>query len=328
VPNRHGSSESYRYGFQGQEKDDEIKGEGNSLNYTFRMHDPRIGRFFAIDPLTKSYPWYTPYSFSGNMVINSRELEGLEPTECIGAMKVMETKKYILANNTPQKAKEMIDGYERNALISVGGALTAGAGPAIYSGIGSAYGAYTTWFAGTSFSAYLSTGTGASVFAYVESAYTAKGFWEANAGLAAVNASTNLAGQIAYNDFKIDENINWAQPIFAGIVKNPFYSNFGESFFNLKFGEDPSINYFDSNFASTFGSNIIGSYFGNKLEVESIGYKPVEYSLNTFTGSVVETVENKVGTEIKETIEKVKPKEKKTESKIDKGSNYTVSPFN
>jgi hypothetical protein len=47
VPNRH-SVDDYRYGFQGQEKDDEIKGgKGNSLNYTFRMHDPRVGRFFA-----------------------------------------------------------------------------------------------------------------------------------------------------------------------------------------------------------------------------------------------------------------------------------------
>jgi RHS repeat-associated protein len=78
VPNRHGNSESYRYGFQGQEKDDELKGEGNSLNYTFRMHDPRIGRFFAVDPLEKSYPYYSPYSFSGNKVIAHIELEGLE----------------------------------------------------------------------------------------------------------------------------------------------------------------------------------------------------------------------------------------------------------
>jgi RHS repeat-associated protein len=78
VPNRHGSSTAYRYGFQGQEKDDELKGEGNSLNYTFRMHDPRVGRFFAVDPLTKEYPWYTPYSFSGNKPIQFIELEGLE----------------------------------------------------------------------------------------------------------------------------------------------------------------------------------------------------------------------------------------------------------
>lgn len=37
------SGGGYRYGFQGQEEDNELKGEGNSLNYTFRMHDPRVG---------------------------------------------------------------------------------------------------------------------------------------------------------------------------------------------------------------------------------------------------------------------------------------------
>ena len=78
VPNRHGSSNAYRYGFQGQEKDDELKGEGNSLSYTFRMHDPRVGRFFAVDPLFKTYPWNSSYAFSENRVIDGVELEGLE----------------------------------------------------------------------------------------------------------------------------------------------------------------------------------------------------------------------------------------------------------
>ncbi|MGV9004116.1 RHS repeat-associated core domain-containing protein [Flavobacterium sp.] len=72
--------EDYRYGFQGQEKDDEIKGEGNSLNYTFRMHDPRVGRFFATDPLEENYSWNSPYAFSSNRVIDAIELEGLEFT--------------------------------------------------------------------------------------------------------------------------------------------------------------------------------------------------------------------------------------------------------
>ncbi|NHN27423.1 hypothetical protein FIA58_017220 [Flavobacterium jejuense] len=71
-------SQDYRYGFQGQEMDNELKGRGNSLNYTFRMHDPRVGRFFAVDPLSKSYPWNSPYAFSENDVIASVELEGLE----------------------------------------------------------------------------------------------------------------------------------------------------------------------------------------------------------------------------------------------------------
>jgi RHS repeat-associated protein len=69
----------YAMGFQGQLEDDEIKAEGNSLNYEYRMHDPRLGRFFAIDPLTPKYPFYSPYQFSGNRVIDAIELEGLEP---------------------------------------------------------------------------------------------------------------------------------------------------------------------------------------------------------------------------------------------------------
>jgi RHS repeat-associated protein len=68
----------YRFRFQGQEMDDEIKGDGNSVNYTYRMHDPRLGRFFAIDPLAASYPWNSTYAFSENRLIDGVELEGLE----------------------------------------------------------------------------------------------------------------------------------------------------------------------------------------------------------------------------------------------------------
>ncbi|NQZ38477.1 MAG: hypothetical protein HRT58_22640 [Crocinitomicaceae bacterium] len=80
LPNRHGSeaNNDYRYGFQGQESDDEVKGKGNSVNYKYRMHDPRIGRFFAVDPLAPKYSYNSPYAFSENRVIDAIELEGLE----------------------------------------------------------------------------------------------------------------------------------------------------------------------------------------------------------------------------------------------------------
>lgn len=67
-----------RYGFNGQEKDNEIKGAGNSLNFKFRMHDPRLGRFFTTDPLSGEYASNSPYAFSQNNIISFRELEGLE----------------------------------------------------------------------------------------------------------------------------------------------------------------------------------------------------------------------------------------------------------
>jgi RHS repeat-associated protein len=77
-PNNYYSAGNYRFGFQGQEMDNEVKGTGNSINYKYRVHDPRIGRFLSIDPLTASYPWNSPYAFSENRVIDAVELEGLE----------------------------------------------------------------------------------------------------------------------------------------------------------------------------------------------------------------------------------------------------------
>ena len=75
------SGEKYRYGFQNQEMDDELKGEGNSVNFTYRMHDPRLGRFLSLDPLSEKYPRNSPFAFSENRVIDGIELEGLEYTK-------------------------------------------------------------------------------------------------------------------------------------------------------------------------------------------------------------------------------------------------------
>jgi RHS repeat-associated protein len=94
-------SGGYRYGFQNQEKDDEIKGEGNSINYTFRLHDPRLARFFTVDPLFKNFPWNSTYAFSENIPINAVELEGKQRYYTFNsaylsskALVAIETKKY------------------------------------------------------------------------------------------------------------------------------------------------------------------------------------------------------------------------------------------
>jgi RHS repeat-associated protein len=315
VPNRHDSLEDYRYGFQGQEKDDEIKGEGNSLNYTFRMHDPRLGRFFAVDPLTKKYPWYSPYQFSGNRVMQYVELEGLEEA---GSLEL-----YTRRREIARETGKISDGEYHNQTLAAGAAGAAGGLVAVSAffapEVAAAYGTYCTWFSGTTFSAYLSTGTGATLFAYLENAYTLRGLVQTNVGVGAFSATANLGGQMTYNGGKIDENINWAQPLFAGLIKNPFYSNFLESFVNIRDGEKISMNIFDKNFFSTFASNLIGSKIGSKVEVQDIGYKPAENVLNVLSGTLVETAENKIETEmLKIEIPKVKSevKTKKKQSGI------------
>ena len=71
----------YRYGFNGMERDDNIKGAGNSYSFEYRVHDPRLGRFFSVDPFVSTYPHNSPYAYAENDVISSIDLEGLEKVD-------------------------------------------------------------------------------------------------------------------------------------------------------------------------------------------------------------------------------------------------------
>ena len=66
MPGRKVDVDGYRYGFNGKENDNEIKGEGNSVDFGARMYDSRLGRWFAIDPLASKYPTMSPYNFVAN----------------------------------------------------------------------------------------------------------------------------------------------------------------------------------------------------------------------------------------------------------------------
>jgi RHS repeat-associated protein len=72
------STFSYRFGFNGKEGDDEVSGSGNSYDYGFRIYNPRLGRFLSVDPLFKTFPFYTPYQFAANMPIAAIDLDGAE----------------------------------------------------------------------------------------------------------------------------------------------------------------------------------------------------------------------------------------------------------
>jgi len=79
MPGRnYAASDVYRYGFEGIEKTDEVSGEGNHYQFKYREYDPRIGRFWSVDPLAASYPWNSTYAFAENRVIDGIDLEGLE----------------------------------------------------------------------------------------------------------------------------------------------------------------------------------------------------------------------------------------------------------
>ena len=79
------SGSSHRYGFNGQEKDNEVSGEDNNYNYGFRIYNTQVARFLSVDPLTGSYLWYTPYQYAGNMPIGAINIDGLVSGVVLGS---------------------------------------------------------------------------------------------------------------------------------------------------------------------------------------------------------------------------------------------------
>ena len=73
---------NYRYGFNGKELDNEVSGT-TTYDYGFRIYNPGLGRFLSVDPLTKSYSFYTPYQFAGNSPIANIDIDGAEPREAV-----------------------------------------------------------------------------------------------------------------------------------------------------------------------------------------------------------------------------------------------------
>lgn len=77
-PNRHGQENgtNYRYNFQGQETDDEVKGKGNQIDFDARWYDPRLGRWFARDPHEVRYPFVSTYAYVLNDPITNIDPDG------------------------------------------------------------------------------------------------------------------------------------------------------------------------------------------------------------------------------------------------------------
>jgi RHS repeat-associated protein len=67
---------AYRYGFNGKENDNDVKGEQNAIDYGNRIYDPRIGRWISADPLSGKYGSVTPYNFCMNSPLVFIDVDG------------------------------------------------------------------------------------------------------------------------------------------------------------------------------------------------------------------------------------------------------------
>jgi RHS repeat-associated protein len=72
---------SYRFQFNGQEKDDEVAGAGNTMTATFWEYDTRLCRRWNVDPLAHKLPFASPYAYCLNNPISMIDPDGAFPIE-------------------------------------------------------------------------------------------------------------------------------------------------------------------------------------------------------------------------------------------------------
>ena len=83
-PDRNGEAgDSYRYGFNGMEKDDEVSGKGNSHTAEHWQYDSRIARRWDIDPVVKSHE--SPYATFANNPIWFVDPSGADSSKISGS---------------------------------------------------------------------------------------------------------------------------------------------------------------------------------------------------------------------------------------------------
>ena len=79
MPGREYSPAGYRFGFNGQENDNDIMGNGNATTAEFWEYDSRLGRRWNIDIL--GFESQSPYACFGNSPIDLSDPYGLEPQD-------------------------------------------------------------------------------------------------------------------------------------------------------------------------------------------------------------------------------------------------------
>ena len=72
----HFEEKKYRFGYNGEERMDEISGDGNVYDLGERYFDARLCRMFSTDPLENEYPWQSTYAYCNNSPIWRIDFKG------------------------------------------------------------------------------------------------------------------------------------------------------------------------------------------------------------------------------------------------------------
>ena len=129
MPERSYASPAYRYGFNGKENDNEVKGEGNQQDYGFRISDSRLGRFLSVDPIANQYPELTPFQYASDCPVKFVDIDGKEAGEpgygaYRAALTIQNSEAAIAEKNVMKNLGPPIMEYLAKSAVSTVGAFT------------------------------------------------------------------------------------------------------------------------------------------------------------------------------------------------------------
>ena len=106
---RTAASGTTRFGYNGKLKDNDVKGEGNSYDYGFRMYDQRVARFLSIDTFSYKFPSWSTFSSFGDNQIKNIDIDGKYFVDANGNKIKVTTKdgKFELGKNSTPDLREM-----------------------------------------------------------------------------------------------------------------------------------------------------------------------------------------------------------------------------
>lgn len=111
MTDRYGSEGEYCYGFGSQEKDDEVKGKGNSYTTYYRHYDPRIGRWKSLDPEMEKYASHSPYNYNFNSPLNYTDIEGDSPISVLAKLIAKKGAKIVLKKYAKRNINNRLKRY-------------------------------------------------------------------------------------------------------------------------------------------------------------------------------------------------------------------------
>ncbi len=110
-------SSDYRYGYNDKEKDNEIKGEANSLDFGARIYDPRVGRWMSTDSLESKYPSMSAYNYVANTPRMAIDPDGKRRHSCLRALR--ETLRTVIISLQMGLIKQSQYGSAHNEKVKV-----------------------------------------------------------------------------------------------------------------------------------------------------------------------------------------------------------------